>query len=178
MMIVGPCSADDYLLSFWTRQVNKKGWRGEIPPPEKRKEILLENWPYKFPFKGKREARWHICRICAVEELKQLWMHKSEDWLEKHSMWRGSHWLGDLTKAALETGFFKDKNNQCESLFKNYHRWREAELDGQLAGHEKPMLVEEDNHTDILDGFGRLLPYLALVCEGKRFFPFDAYFAR
>ena len=81
-------------------------------------------------------------------------------------------------KAALETGFFKNKNNQCEGPYKNYYRWRETELQGQLYGHEKPMLVEKDNHIDILDGFGKLLPYLSIVCEGKQFFPFKAYLAR
>ena len=105
-------------------------------------------------------------------------MYKHEDWLEKHDLWRGSHWLSDLAKAALETGFFKNKNNQDTGQYKNYYRWRDKKLQGQLDGHEKPLLVEEDNHTDILDGFGRLLPYLALVYEGEQFFPFEAYLAR
>lgn len=53
----------------------------------------------------------------------------------------------------------------------------EITLHGHLDGHDKPMLVEEDNHIDICDGFGRLLPYLALVYEGKQFFAFKAYLA-
>jgi hypothetical protein len=180
MTIVEPCTADDYLLSFWTRQEEKskrEGWQEEIPPPEKRKETLLANYRSKFPFEGKREATWHICQISTAEELEQLWMHKHDSWLENHGLWRGSNWLGDLVRAALETGFFKNKNNQHESPYKNYHRWRDTELHGQLDGHEKPCLVEEDNHIDICDGFGRLLPYLALVYEGKQFFPFKAYWA-
>ena len=81
-------------------------------------------------------------------------------------------------KAALETGFFKNKYNRYESPYKNYYRWKVIGLNGQLDGHEKPMLVEENNYFDILDGFGRLFPYLALVCEGEKFFPFKAYLAR
>ena len=178
MTIVKPCTENDYLLSFFIREKNKGGWQGQIPSPEKRKGIILEKWPYKFPFEGQREATWYVCRIATVEELKQLWIHKHGDWLENHGLWRGSNWLGDLVKAALETGFFKNKNNQCEGPYKNYYRWRETELQGQLDGHEKPMLVEKDNHIDILDGFGKLLPYLSIVCEGKQFFPFKAYLAR
>lgn len=105
-------------------------------------------------------------------------MHKSGDWLQKHNLWRGSHWLGDLAKAALETGFFKNENNQDTGQYKNYYRWRGKKLQGQLDGYEKPLLVAEDNHNDILDGFGRLLPYLALVYDGEQFFPFEAYLAR
>jgi hypothetical protein len=181
MTIVKPCTENDYLLSFWTRQEEKskrEGWQEEIPLPEKRKETLLARYPYKFPFEGKREATWHICRISTVEELEQLWMHKSGDWLENHGLWRGSNWLDDLANAALETGFFKNKNNQNEGPYVNYDRWRDKELHGQLDGHEKPMLVETDNHIDICDGFGRLLPYLALFYEGRKFFSFEAYLAR
>ena len=169
MTIVGQCTADDYLLSFWTRQKKKGGWQGEIPPPEKRKETLLANWPYKFPFEGRREVTWGICKISTVKELEQLWMHKSGDWLENHDLWRGYNWLCDLAKAALETGFFKNKNNQYEGPYINYHRWRDTELHGQLDGHEKPMLVEKDNHVDICDGFGRLLPYLAQFTRARSF---------
>ena len=105
-------------------------------------------------------------------------MHKHGDWLEKHDLWRGSHWLGDLVKVALETGFFKEESNKGEGPYKNYYRWRDRELCGRLDGHEKPLLVQEDNHIDICDGFGRLLPYLALIYEGKQFFSFEAYLAR
>ncbi len=178
MTIVKPCTENDYLHSFFTRERNNGKWQGPIPPPEERKGIMLDKWPYKFPFKGERKATWHICRISTVKELKQLWMHKSGDWLENHDLWRGSNRLGELVKAALETEFFENKNNQCEGPYKNYYRWKDTGLQGQLDGHEKPMLVEEDNHIDILDGFGRLLPYLSLVCERKQFFPFRAYFAR
>lgn len=179
MKIVKPCTADDYLLSFFIREKNQGKWRcGEIPPPEKRRETLLEKWPSKFPFRGEREATWHICEISRVEELEQLWMHKHEDWLEKRGLWRGSHWLCDLTKTALEIGFFKEKKNDDTGQYKNYYRWKGKELHGQLNGHEKPMLVEEDNHINILDGFGRLLPYLAMVYEGKQFFQFETYLAR
>lgn len=69
MMIVKPSTSDDYLLSFFTREKDKGLWLGEIPPPDKRKKTLLEKWPYKFPFEGKREATWHIFRISTVEEL-------------------------------------------------------------------------------------------------------------
>jgi hypothetical protein len=61
--------------------------------------------------------------------------------------------------------------------YKNYHRWKNQSLQGQLDGHEKPMLVQHEAYIDVLDGFGRLLPYLALVLQGKEFFPFEAYFA-
>lgn len=178
MTIVEPSTTDDYLLSFWTRQEKKRGWQGKIPPPIKRKEVLLENWPYKFPFEGKKEVTWHICQISTVEELEELWMHKSGSWLETHGLWCGSNWLGDLAKVALKIKFFENKDNQSEGPYKNYQRWRNRELQSQLDEHEKPMLVEEGKNIDICDGFGRLLPDPALVYEGKPFFPFKAYLAR
>ena len=172
MTIVGPCTADDYLLSFWTRQRQKDG---EFPPKDEMRETLLRKYPCKFPFEGKKAATWQICRISTQEELENLWMHKSGDWLEGHGLWRSSNRLGDLAKTAIDTDFF------CRYLhtgqYKNYHRWKDKSLRGQLDGHEKPILVRHEEYTDILDGFGRLLSYLALVRQGKEFFSFEAYLA-
>ena len=81
MNVVKQSSAEEYLLSFWTREKRKPG--GELPLPEKMLETILGEYPYKFPGEGKTELTWHICEISSVQELEQLWMHKCGDWLEK-----------------------------------------------------------------------------------------------
>ena len=175
MTNMGPCTENDYLLSFFTRE-QKKG--EPMPERDKMKEIMLEKWPYKFPFYGRRNASWNIVKISRIEELEQLWMHKSGEWLETHGLWRGSNFIKDIAKTAIETNFFNESKNQNTGQYKNYIQWKKTGLKGQLDGHNKPLLVEEDGHFDIVDGFGRLLPYLSLVYEGIKFYPFKAYFAR
>jgi len=175
MNIIKPSSAEEYLDSFWVRE-SRKSCRA-VPPPEKQQAILLQHWPYKFPFEGKRDVIWHICQIPSISELELLWMHKSGPWLDDHRLWRGSHSLVDLAQAAIDTRFFTQHHDRG-SCGKNYDRWTVTGLKGQLDGHESPLLVQYPEHIDIIDGFGRLLPYLALIREGMEFRPFEAYFAR
>src|SRR5258708_6805657 len=137
MDIVRNSSADDYIVSFWTREKRKNG---EFPPPENRLETLLAKYPYKFPCHGKQELKWHICRVSSTEDLEQLWMHKSGSWLEHHNLWHGSHWLKDLARTAIDTRLFaRPDAGSCRD---NYHRWKNEtkNLEGQLSGHENPLL--------------------------------------
>src|SRR5579884_4479401 len=173
MRITGPSTEEAYLEAFWDHQIAKGGWDGPMPAPADRKRIILDKRWGKFPYDGKRELTWHLCDIETVNDLEELWMHRHGTWLEDRKLWRGSNRLTDLARAAQETGFFTNPNNQHTGPYKNYQRWRNGELRGQLEGNEKPTLLEEDDHLDIFDGWGRLLPYLVLVYEGKRFFPFE-----
>jgi hypothetical protein len=179
MNIIRASSADEYLESFWTRD-HRPPKCGDFPEPAKRLEAILrpppKGFPYKFPFEGKTEVSWHICQISSVSELEQLWMHKSDDWLENHNLWRGSHLLKDLARTSIDTDFFVVDRDRG-SCRKNYDTWKPKGMKGQLDGHEKPMLVKHPDYIDILDGFGRLLPCLALVYEGAEFHPFEAYLA-
>jgi len=176
MRLIRPCTEDEFLLSFWTHQIKKGCWGKEMPLPEQRKEIIIaERWG-KFPFDGSEKLEWEICEISTVEELERLCMPNSRQWLEQRKLWRGSHWLGDLAKAAREEGFFAGNKNQDTGQWKNYQCWKDAELRGRLDGHEKPTLRDEGQYTSIFDGWGRLLPYLALIYERNGgFFPFEAY---
>jgi hypothetical protein len=175
MNITRPSSAEEYLASFWVRESRKSTLAA--PPPEQQLEFLLQRWPDKFPFSGKRDVTWHVCRVSLIPELESLWMHKSDTWLEDHGLWRGTHFLVDLAKAATDTRFFAH-NQDRGSCGKNYDRWKVTGLKGQLDGHEKPLLVQYPDYINIVDGFGRLLPYLTLVLERIEFQPFEAYFAR
>ena len=173
MEIMRPSCDDEYLLSFWTRQREKDG---EFPPPEKRLETILGKYPYKFPCDGKKEVAWHICELSSVTDLERLWLHKSGDWLDKHGFKDSQLWLKDLARAALKSQFFH--GNPHTGQRKNYDKWKKAQtLKGQLDDHERPLLVQYPYLIDIVDGFGRLLPYLALVYEGLEFHPFQAYLA-
>ena len=191
MTIVGPSITDDYTLSFWTRECRKYP-RLTIPPtPKERTEIILRSWPYKFPHKINIEFMWHICRIETQDELKNLWTHKRGDWLEKHGLWQDSGMYGvtlagekkqrqnleSYANKAIETIFFEPRRYPNTGQYKNYYNWKDKSLEGVLSGHEKPMLVQHEEYIDILDGFGRLLPYLVLILQGAVFFPFEAYFA-
>jgi hypothetical protein len=174
MTIVGPTTADEYLLSFWTREQTKGA---TFPPtPEARLEAILGRFWYKFPSEGKSNLAWYVCRISSAYELGQLWMHKSDTFLSDKGLWPSSLWLKDLARKAIDTRFF-DRMDDIGSCGKNYRKWKSASLDGQLNGHERPLLVQHPFLIDIVDGFGRLLPYLALVVEGKAFHPFEAYLA-
>jgi hypothetical protein len=104
-------------------------------------------------------------------------MHKSGDWLERHGLWRNSHYLGDLAQTAIDTRFFLDSRDRG-SCGRNYDHWKQFGLTRQIDGDEKPLLVQYPDYVNIIDGFGRLLPYMTHVREGMAFQPFQAYFAR
>jgi hypothetical protein len=174
---VRPSTADEYLGSFWARQIAK--CPGEYqPPPDKRLERILGRYPHKFPCEGKRQVAWHIGKVSSPQELEQFWMHKSDTFLERFGLWTysgQSHWLRDLARAAIGIGFFeRTDTGRCGD---NYRLWKGSSLKGRLDGDEKPLLVGHPYLNEIVDGFGRLLPYLALVYEGMEFYPFDAYLA-
>ena len=190
MTIVQPCTPDDYGFSFWTRQCRKEPYRIFPPTAGARKGIILREWPYKFPTRAGKEFMWQICRIETQEALESLWIHKDGNWLNQHGLWKGSHTygvtllgkklprekLGALARSAIDTDFFRLHRYPKTAQYQNYHRWKDNSLEGVLAGHEKPMLVQREEYIDILDGFGRLLAYLALVLQGSPFLPFEAYF--
>lgn len=177
MNIIRESTPDEYLVSFWAREVRKPpGCRFPTTEADRLHEIIGRH-PYKFPCDGKRETSWHICEISSVAELELLWMHKSDTWLVDQRLWRGSRWLKDLAQAARDTGFFRNTANARWSQYSHFHEWQSVGLKGRLDGHERPLLVKYPYLTDILDGFGRLLPYLALVYEGLQFERFEAYLA-
>jgi len=176
MKIIGQSTEEAYLHSFWTHQIRKGGWNDPMPAPAERKAIILDKRWGKFPYDGQRTLTWLLCEIETLQDIAELWMPQHcRLWLEQHNLWRGSHRLDDLARAALETGFFTNPSYQGTGQWKNYQCWRGGELLGRLECNEKPTLLEEDDHFNIFDGWGRLLPYLCLVYEGKQFYPFEAY---
>ena len=177
MTIVRSCTPEEYISSFWMRE-RQKHPNCQIPATEKeKKEVMSRKWPHKFPFDGNREFTWQICRIDTQQDLENLWIHKSGPFLEDHGLWTGStkqgctlsgkilfcENLGNLAKMAIETNFCGGDPNTGQ--YKNYLRWKDKHLAGQLDGDQKPMLVHHNEYIDILDGFGRLLPSLSVVCE-------------
>jgi hypothetical protein len=172
---LGTCTADDYLEAFWTRQKSKNDHEDIPTSAESRLEAILGRYPYKFPCEGQRELTWSVCRVSSVEQLGSLWMHKNDDFLTVNQLLPGSQWLKDLAKKAINTKFFdKPKIGSCGI---NYREWKGTSLKDRLANTDRPLLVQHPYLIDIVDGFGRLLPYLALVYEGSEFHPFDAFLA-
>ncbi len=125
---------------------------------------------------------WTIREVTNVDELERLWMHKSDTWLLEKSLLADPQADGDflvnISRRAHETGFFCDQpKNADTSQMKNYLRWRNASLGGVLNSYQMPLLTQDAEHLDIVDGFGRLLLYLYLVnFEGKPFEPFPTFF--
>ena len=100
----------------------------------------------------------------------------SGDWLDRHGFGDSQLWLRDLAQTALRNRFFHGNTDTGQR--KNYDKWKAATtLKGQLDDHERPLLVQYPYLIDMVDGFGRLLPYLALVYEGMEFHPIQAYLA-
>lgn len=198
MKTVGACSRDDYITSFWERERLKskpecrKNPSCAIPQTLGEKEQkMLKCCPYKLPDKPDTEFIWQVRRIGSQKELGDLWTHKDGDWLERHGLWEDSGEFGVslggkrlprqrlavYARKAIEGDFFGRESNRDTAQFRNYHNWKGKSLAGVLSKDERPMLVERKEYIDVLDGFGRLLPYLALILQGSPFVAFDAYYA-
>lgn len=184
MKTVRQCEPDEYLMSFWLRQIVVNRKRDALPPPCRLKADLLQKYPYKLPYNGATEATWEICEVSTIQELEQLWMKRSGVWLAEKRLLLDPNasgaFLGELTARAHETRFFANHaDNHDTGQLKTYLRWRPTGLAGVLDSYERPLIQQEDDRIGIVDGWGRLLPYLYLAkYESLAFLPFQCFFAK
>jgi len=92
--------------------------------------------------------------------------------------------LGDLAATFLNGGYFAQhydaaKHQPNHTQLKCYNSWKKGKsLEGVLKDREKPCIqYVAPGDYEILDGWGRLLPFAALLKEGFPFHPVETFLA-
>lgn len=182
MEVIRECSMKEYSRHFWRRQASKRDWHdrdalADIEIGGDPTWWLWTRYPYKLPRPDN-----HILRIARLDKTEVLTLciesHTVDDhWMQLHDLVPKprTRVLGELAKIALDRGFFTGKWDVPQ--VKLYGEWQ-ATLKDVLAGEEK-VLVQSigPEQYEIVDGWGRLLPFAALLIEGCEFHPLECFVA-
>lgn len=89
-----------------------------------------------------------------------------------------SNRLFDLARTANERDYFS--KNYDHTQIKCHRQWRgRGSLDGAITEDTMPLIeLKESGEYEIIDGWGRLLPYEALVQRGFCYAPVPVFVAR
>jgi hypothetical protein len=138
---------------------------------------------YKFP---KDENKYiFIMRIDIIDEVENLLIHEymlDDDWMKERipAHLRKERDLGYLAKSFVECEYFTDNSeNDKGGQYKNYLEWKDKGFLGNVISQQEMPLIEEvgDQEYEIVDGWGRLLPFVALLHKGINFCPFEVFLA-
>jgi hypothetical protein len=184
--IIGNSSLDELARQFWEREAKKHPHHEDVlaiqagADPYK---LLKTRHDYKLP----RDHN-NIVKIARLnrDELGALEMRK--DTVDENNQWavpRGlvpepfTQVLSGLASWALGKGYF-DNCDKNDGQLKHYRDWkyraRPALRDAITGFNERCsiQLVGSDQY-EIIDGYGRLLPFEALLQQGYEFHPVEVF---
>lgn len=182
MYIVRKSSMEEYSTQFWHREEKKNPnhpalaliRQGNNPT-----EMLESYYEYKLPRPENRVVRIVLLN---KDEVEKLMIHEymiNDCWMKERDIEikTGCQNLKDLAVAFLEQGYFK--GNWDDTQIKCYRKWKEEKsLERKISGTNRIFIERvERNMYEIVDGWGRLLPYIALVHEGSHFYPVETFVA-
>ena len=185
MKIIRDSSLDEYARHFWQRQRAKDvpGDKDAVNDIDKGGDPRWWLWK-KYSFKLPRPDNG-VMRIALLdqEEVEALLIHEymvDDGWMHASNLVPEpkTRVLRDLAKIAIGRGYFSSGCwNNNHHIY--YHQWRlKGSLKNVIKSDEKP-LVESvgPNEYEIVDGWGRLLPFVTLLQEGYSFHPIECFVA-
>jgi hypothetical protein len=191
----------EYAFNYYHREIhdkqnpnNRRAWAAiqadDDPITWMRKPKEDEGHPYKIP--RAENDLVVIASLDTQEEVERL-IQKVDNWVNTRGL--SAHdlglkpdsyeRLGDLATMFRNRGYFTQhydaKNHQPQhTQLRCYHEWKaRRSLEGVLKGVNKPCIQYcPSGEYHILDGWGRLLPFMALLQEGGfEFHPIEAFVA-
>ena len=187
MRFIRKSSGDEYAHSFWVREFAKpNGLKERMPFPSSpleqlKKPVEQEGHPYKLPPPELR--RWGIWLLTTPAEMEALLVIQ-DSYMETHDLIVKPPTLGNVTRRAIETGYFSSPKEGTQ--YKLFQKWKDGILADCIKGDDRLCLqaiTDEERLKSptslfyIKDGWGRSLPYLALVYLSHEFFPIEVYIA-
>ena len=187
MKIIKESSLREYAEHFWNRQrqPRKKTPQDEdaladIDKGGDPRWWLWKKYSYKLP-----RLDNSIMRIALLDrkEVEALLVHQymvDSEWMQASNLVPEpkTRVLRDLAKIAISRGYFTSGcwNNTHHTY---YQKWREkGSLKNVIKGDEKPFVESVGpNEYEIVDGWGRLLPFVVLLQEGYSFHPIECFVA-
>ena len=181
MQIIRDSNLEEYAKCFWLREQAKNGHGGGDDPLGK----LAREHHYKLPFKRSDPAkvRMQILRLEGIRELEELVIHDymvEHPWMKERGIKANSRKLGDLANIFLQYGYFEKPSQvtQNDAQYRNFHAWRKSGSFRTCMDAENRSLIQYNGvELEIVDGWGRLLPFVALIKGGMPFCPVECFLA-
>ena len=202
MIAIRNSSLEEYSKSFWCREAvkNEGGTFAceQIRNGASALELLRRphlpgdqrssGHPYKLPSENNS-----IVRVMALDqgEIENLIIHdymisatsKDGEWIRQRVGMVNSPKMKDLAEIFLARHYFFDRRWQHDPQVRRYQEWEaKGNLSNVLAGDDMPLIECSGPHEfEIVDGWGRLLPFVALLVrtapKGLPFAPIELYVA-
>jgi hypothetical protein len=183
MELIGESSLDEYARRFWQREGVKNDLGREaladIANGGDPVEWLKKHYDYKLP---RREN--DIVRIALLnqEEVEALLIHDymvSDNWMKKRGLVPDPHTrhLKELAAISIARGYFAHEGNDTQHC--KYRDWMSKGALKDVISSTERTLIEcvGSGKYEIVDGWGRLLPFAALLQQGHVFHPVESFVA-
>jgi hypothetical protein len=177
---------------FCEREI-KKGTRQAVDmiipdtPEEMEKLFRTDDWKGKFrDFFVLPSSKWFIGTL-SFEEFRKLMINHDEMTIREGFVTEDMpRTLENGAKHAIANNYFKEYKPGRGSHFKYYEQLLAGNL--ELVGNNRVVVISTESHEYgshkkedfsfyLHDGFGRLIPYMTLILEGKlEYKPVEAFF--
>ena len=174
MNSIAESTIHEYAKQFWRRERDKCNPEGilafeAIARGEDPVELLMKNHPYKLPHSNNTCLR--IVVFTSPDEVKNLLVHDylpNDDWMRKRGLTPQpfTRRLGTLASICLQRSYFESQWNDRQIRY--YQDWKvRGSLTNVIEPEERPLIeIAETGEHEIVDGWGRLLSFAALLLEG------------
>jgi hypothetical protein len=177
MQTIGHSTLEEYAKLFWEREKLKNGKDGGVNPLER----LRVEHPYKLPFgvSDPEKVIIEIVRLDCIKEVEDLLIHDymvGHKWMQDRQIIASSRKLGELATTFLQGSYFEKPSGDAQ--YRLFHKWKTVGcLNNSIGSKNRPLIQFDGKEFEIVDGWGRLLPFLALVQKGLTFYPVECFVA-
>lgn len=191
MRVLRESSLHEYARGFWERESRKnpngrRVWediatRGVDPVRMLERPENEGGHRYKLPRPENTVVR--VALIENKDEMEALLVHRGmphDKWMQERRLEPASDTrkLGDLAKVFVERAYF-ERADADGTQVKCYRAWKkESTLKNAVTGDGKPLIEHNGiGEFEIVDGWGRLIPFVALLQQGFQFYPVEVFVA-
>jgi hypothetical protein len=187
MKTVSQSSLREYANHFWQRQKakddpNDKQALSDIEAGADPVKCLKDSYPYKLPHHDNNILS--IVLFESRQEVENLFIHKymlCDNWMRERNLVPppDTRTLGGLARTFRDRGYFTEPQNNRDRQYRDFHDWQSKEsLNNVISREERPLIeVVGDGKYEIVDGWGRLLPFVVLLQIGLAFHSFESFLA-
>jgi hypothetical protein len=185
MRLLNESTLREYAMQFWRRQ------RGKLDPNDTEALTAIDagadpvawlrtRYVYKLPRSHNNSVS--IVLMTSRDEVENLLVHDylpNDAWMRERGLvpQPSTRRLGTIAAACLERGYFSAPRRDQQIQY--FEEWAARASLADILGTEERPLIEaaSTDQYEIVDGWGRLLPFAALLIQGMAFEPFQIFLA-
>lgn len=177
MRVIKHSNLDEFADQFWQRERAKR----RVEDTVNRLKWLVNLYPYKLPHPYNDSVQ--VVEIETEDEVNNFLVHDylpRDNWMVERGLTPCPYTrrLGRIADTFIERGYF-DTPWPGDTQSKCYREWEgRPSLEGVIKSSERPLIeMTWADEYEIVDGWGRLLPFAALLRRGLKFYPFECFVA-